>query len=566
MFISTGDFVRKHGPIILGVILAVSVGMGLLFTPASPLTGRRQSGGGLATIKGKPVDNSPEFQTVRYNVLASIELARGRQPVRNAAFEDDLNVRSLHEMVLLRKARELGIHVTDDEVVHQIRMLPIMLNDQKEFDPNRYSQYLIFLNNLNISESQFEDVIRQELLLAHLRALVSSTAEVTPAELQLSYNILEEPTTIDYVELNAADHKDTSAVTDEEARAYYDANQDKFRTPALVKVQYVYFTVSDAKKSVTIGDDDLNEYYQRNINRYIDATGQTNPLASVKEDLRKELLDLRAERLTGDRATAFTVKLVPQSGGPTPDFAKIAAEEGLTVKETDFFDLQGAVKGVEAGPEFNKAAFSLAPDVPVSDPVPGKDGYYVLDYVASRASGVPPFDEVKAQAVERIRQQRAYDATIKHGRELDDKIKAAVAAGRSFADACKSFGLTVKSPGSFTFVETVTNLPFASTIKEIALGMPTNAVSDFLTAPTGGIIIHLHGRQPPKPLQPDSQGGKMLDAQLLQQNREALFEDWAISLMRAEQVEYKRRARPAQQPPATGETEPAEQPAPAPAS
>ena len=32
MFISTHDLVRKHGPLILGVILAVSVGMGLLFT------------------------------------------------------------------------------------------------------------------------------------------------------------------------------------------------------------------------------------------------------------------------------------------------------------------------------------------------------------------------------------------------------------------------------------------------------------------------------------------------------------------------------------------------------
>jgi hypothetical protein len=289
-------------------------------------------------------------------------------------------------------------------------------------------------------------------------------------------------------------------------------------------------------------------------------------LADVKDDLKKDLLDLRAERLAGDRATAFSVKLVPQPGAPTPDFTKIAADASLTVKETDFFDLRSAVNGVDAGPEFNQAAFALGPDMPFSDPVRGKDGYYVLDYVASKASGVPPFEEVKAQVVDRIRQQRAYDATVKQGRDLDAKVKAAVAAGKNFTDACASYGLTAKSPEPFTFIGGATNFPYASSIKEITLGMPTNAVSDFLATPTGGIFFYLKQREPPKPLQPDSPTAKMLYAQLLHQSREALFEDWANSLMRAEQVDYKRRVPPAQQRSPTGETVPAESSAPSPAS
>jgi peptidyl-prolyl cis-trans isomerase D len=565
MFISTHDLVRKHGPLILGIILAVSVGMGLLFTPSGSLVGGKQQRGGLPTIKGKPV-NFAEFQNVRNNVLAGIGMARGRQPARSATFEDDLNIQALRYLVLLRKAKELGVHVTDDEVIQQIRALPMMLNDQKEFDPNNYQRYLALLNNLNISEAQFENVVRQDLILAHLRALVSSTAEATPAELQLSYNMLEEQTKIDYVELDAADHKDTSTVTDEEAKSYYEANQEKFRTPATVKVRYVYFTVSDARKSVTIGDDDISEYYERNKSRYVDDSGQPKPLAAVKEELKKDLLDLRAERLAGDRATAFSVKLVPQPGGSTPDFGKIAADAGLTVKETDFFDLRGTVNGVDAGPEFNQAAFVLGPDLPFSDPVRGKDGYYVLDYVASKASGIPPFEEVKAQVVDRIRQQRAYDATVKQGRELDAKIKEAVAAGKSFADACAPYGLAVKSTEEFTFVGGATNFPYASSIKEIALGMATNAVSDFLATPKGGIFFHLKQRVAPKPLEGASPARRMLEAQLVQQSREALFEDWADSVMRAEQVDYKRRVPPPEQRSPTGEAEPAEAPAPAPAS
>ncbi len=562
MFISSHDLVRKHGPLILGIILAVSVGMGLLFTPSGSIVGGgKQQRSGLPTIKGKPV-NVAEFQSVRNCVLAGIAMSKGRQPVRTVAFEDDLNIEAVQHLLLLRKAKELGIHVTDDQVVQQIRALPIMLNEQKQFEPNNYQRYMILLNNLDISEPMFEEVIREEIILGQLRSLISSAAEIPPAELRLSYNMLQEQTTIDYAELNAADHKDTSNVTDEDAKSYYGLNQEKFRTPAMVKVQYVYFTISDAKKSVTLGDDEISEYYERNKGKYVDASGQPKPLADVKDELKQDLLDLRAERLAGDRATALTVKLVPQTGGATPDFTKIATDAGLTIKETDFFDLRSPVKGVDAGPVFNQAAFALGPDVPFSDPVHGKDGYYVLAYVGSRPSEIPTFEEVKTQVIDQIRHQRAYDATVKQGRELNVKVKAAVAAGKNFADTCKSLGLAVKTSEPFTLIGGATNLPYASSIKEVVLGMATNAVSDFLTTPNGGIFFHLKQREEPKPLESEPVR-RQLEAQLLQQDRQSLFEDWANSVMKAEQVDYKRRAPVPQRGSPTGEPAPEEQPAPA---
>jgi hypothetical protein len=282
----------------------------------------------------------------------------------------------------------------------------------------------------------------------------------------------------------------------------------------------------------------------------------------VKDELKQDLLDLRAERLAGDRATALTVKLVPQPGAPIPDFTKTATDAGLTAKETDFFDLRSPVKGVDAGPTFNQMAFSLGPDVPVGDPVHGKDGYYVLAYVDSRLSEIPAVQKVKTQVIDQIRRQRAYDATVKQGRELDAKVKTAVAAGKNFADMCTSLGLAVKTSEPFTLVGGATNLPYASNIREVVLGMATNAVSDFLTTPNGGIFFHLKQREAPKPLESEPVR-KQLEAQLLQQNREALFEDWANSVMRAEQVDYKRRAPVPQRGSPTDQPAPAEQPAPA---
>jgi peptidyl-prolyl cis-trans isomerase D len=562
MFISTHDLVRKHGPLILGIILAVSVGMGLLFSPSGSLMGGRQQRSGLPTIKGKPV-NFAEFQNMRNSILAQMAMEKGRQPVRSATFEDDLNIEAVKRLLLLRKARELGIRVSDEEVVRQIQSLPIMVNEQtKQFDPGNYQRYMILLNNLDISETMFEEVVRQQIVLGHLRSLIASVMEIPPAELQLSYNLLQEQTKIDYVEMLAASHKDTSNVTDEDARTYYGLNQEKLRTPAMVKVQYVYFPISDARKSVTLGDDDISAYYERNKSKYVDASGQPKPLTNVVDELKQDLLDLRAERLADDRATALTVKLVPQTGAPNPDFSKLAADVGLTVKETDFFDVRTPVEGVDAGLAFNQMAFSLGPDVPFSDPVHGKDGYYVLAYVAGKPSEIPAFEEVKSKVIDQIHRQRAYEATIKQGRELDARVKTAVAAGKDFTDTCTSLGLTVKTSEPFTLIGGATNVPYASSIKEIVLGMATNTVSDFLTTPNGGIFFHLKQRVAPKPLESEPVR-RQLEAQLREQDREALFNDWADSVMQAEQVEYKRRAPVPQRESPAGEAAPADQPAPA---
>jgi parvulin-like peptidyl-prolyl isomerase len=442
-------------------------------------------------------------------------------------------------------------------------MLPSFLNEQKQFDPDRYQRYLNFLNNLGISETQLAETIREQIMMARLRALIATAVKVTPTELKLAYTPLHEETAVDYVEINAADQKENFDIKDDEARAFYDLNKEKFRKPAEVKVRVVYFTVSDARKSITLGEDEIGEYYQLNKGKYLDDQKKPRPLTEVKDEVKKDLLDLRAERHAGDLATGFSVKLVHEPGTARPDFTKIAAEFGLTPHETDFFGLRGTVAGINAGIQFNQAAFSLSPEVPFSDPVRGEDGYYVLEYLASQPSEVPPFDQVKERVVDLLKQQHARDAAAKRGRELAAKVKEAVAAGKNFKDACASFGLKAKTLEPFSIAQETTNIPFASRIKDMALGMPTNAVSDFIATADGGFFFHLKQRIPPN--SEDFEKNKtQMAMQLLDRNRQALFEDWANTVLRDERIQYTRKAHPRQQEAPTEEdAEPADQPAPA---
>jgi len=559
MFIAHGERLQRYGPWILGGVLLLLVpSFVVMFSPSAALKQKRSE---LPTIGGKPVDFA-DFQTTKNAVLTEVVFTSGHQPPRSLEFEDQLNIDAVQRLILMRKAREFGISATEDEVVQQVRVLPAFLNEQKQFDPDRYQRYLNFLNNLGISEAQLAETIREQIVLARLRALITTAAKVTPAELKLAYTPLHEETTIDYVEFNAANHKENFEIKDDVARAFYDANKEKFRKPAQVKVREVYFTISDAQKSITPGEDEIGEYYELNKNKYLDDQKKPRPLADVKDEVKKDLLDLRAERLAGDRATGFSVKLVHEPGTTRPDFAKIAADFALTPHETDFFSLHGVVTGINAGPQFNQAAFSLSPEVPFSDPVRGENGYYVLEYLASRPSEVPPFDQVKERVVDLLKQQQAVDAAVKQGRELAAKVKEAVAAGKSFSDACASARLKAKTLEPFSIAQETTNVPFANRIKDVALGMPTNTVSDFILTPDGGLFFYLKQRTPPNSEDFEKARAQMA-VQLLDRNRQALFEDWANAVIRDERVEYKRKAHPKQQESPVEEAEPVDQSAPA---
>jgi peptidyl-prolyl cis-trans isomerase D len=558
MFIAHGERVRKYMPWILaGVLVLMLPGFLIMFGPSGSV---KQQSSQLPTIGGKPV-NFAEFQTVRNTVIDGIILSGGHRPSVTPRVEDEINIQTIQRIVLLRKAGELGIRINDEELVREIRAQPILLNEQKQFDPDRYQRYMIYLNNLGVSETQFEETVREEIVLSRLRALIATAAKVTPTAVQFAYTPLREQAIIDYVEFDAADHKEPFDVKDDEAKAFYEQNREKFRKPALVKVRYVYFTIPDARKSVILADDEIAEYYDRNKDKYLDEEKKPKLLADVKDEVKQDLLDLRADRLAGDRATGFSVKLVHEPGAARPDFAKIAAESGLTPKEADFFDVRSAVSGVDAGQQFNLAAFSLSPEVPFSDPVHGTNGYYVLEYLASKPSEIPTLEEVKAQVVDLMKRQLAFNATVKQGQELDTKVKTAVAAGKSFTDACAALGFKVKTSEPFTHDAETPNLPSERRVKEMVLGMATNAVSDFVVTPNGGLFFHLKQRLRPKPEDSEKEK-KQLEAQLLERNREALFQDWASSVIRAEQVDYKLKARPVEPTPPAEETEPAGQPVP----
>ena len=101
----------------------------------------------------------------------------------------------------------------------------------------------------------------------------------------------------------------------------------------------------------------------------------------------------------------------------------------------------------------------------------------------------------------------------------------------------------------FTIAEEKVNLPAAGRIQQSSLEMPVGAVSDLIGTATGGLVFHLRDRKPAD-LAEFEKDRERITRQVLQRDRQALFNDWIQALVRGEQVDFKipRRQAEAEEP------------------
>jgi peptidyl-prolyl cis-trans isomerase D len=525
MFIVHGSWLRKYLRWILGGLLLILIpGFVVLFTPADSRESRRQT---VPTIRGKPV-NRLEWDRAQQAIRAQYLIQTGGELPRSARFEQELREDAIVRVVALRKAGELGIRVTDEELIQYIQSQPVFRNEAGQFDRHRYQQFVLRLNQVRLTEAEFEEVMRQQLVILRLQALVCSAAKATPLEVRQAYEPLHEKITIEYVAFDAADHTHAVTVSEEDVAAFYEKQKAAFRTPEKVKLRYVRVPFDVAAQVVS--DADVAQVYERNKAQF------TNDLAAASEEIRAALAKSRAQRAAGDRATELTVELVFKPDEPRPDFLQRAAKYNLTPVETGYLTRTDEVAGVTAGPEFLQAAFSLTERAPFSDPVLGQDGYYVIELLDRQRSEILPLAEARPQVVEQLRKQRALEAAVAAGQAAAAKARELVAAGKTFGEVCAELGLTVERAGPFTLSMEKVEIPGDMAVREATLGVAVGGVSPFIRTAQGGVFFHLTAREPPDPAQFEQDQARMTSV-VLQRNRETLWNAWLKTILREEQAD-----------------------------
>ncbi len=338
----------------------------------------------IASINGQDIKER-DFENTYHRFRASLREQLGdayrADLFDEAQLREDVLQSMVRDRLISQAADRMGLRIGDSQVRGAIAGIPAFQTNG-QFDPAAYERVL---RQLGYSEQEFQEQIRQSLLIDQVTSAVTNSELITQHELNELKRLRDQRREISYLLFPAADFMTSDAASEDEIKAYYAANQNRFMLPERVQVGYLELKMSQLSESVTPDEEELRQFYEDRQEEYvtpeqrrashilitIDGEGEAAESAA-----RNRALEAR-KRIQNGETFANVAKELSQDPG--------SAEQGgdLGFVEPGMMDLS-----------FDKALFALA-EGEVSEPVRTDFGFHLIKVTEIRKGSKKSFEEVK---------------------------------------------------------------------------------------------------------------------------------------------------------------------------
>lgn len=332
----------------------------------------------------------------------------------------------IQQSLLVQAAKDMGLSASDEELRQKITTYPAFQREGQFIGVEEYKQLLSW-NHIPIAE--FENEMRQDIIISKLVKVLTADLAVTPDQAWENYRKNSETAKIEYLVLENDKVKLTTEPSPAEVQAYFDKNKDKFRIPEKREAAYVFLRTDDLKKEVELGDAEVAKYYNDNLDQF-KVAGETEvsriflPLEKKAKDLvlaeARGLLDRMAKGESfADLAKKYSKDTKAAAGG-----AYGATEwAGLPAKEQD------EIKKLAAGQ--------------TSQPIELEDGVAIDKVTRKTEATTTPLADAKARIRTILEEQKAQAlAAERIGRLEKDARKE-----KSLASAAAKDGFKLEQTG-----------------------------------------------------------------------------------------------------------------------
>ena len=266
--------------------------------------------------------------------------------------------------LLLDSAKDAKFAFSQQALDQLILKTPEFLVDG-QFNAERFDQVI---RQLGYSRLQFRQMLEQEMLIGQLRAGLANSGFVTDAQVQ-AFAALEKQTR-DFATLTLKADLNAVTLSDDDIKAYYDAQASEFMTPEQVVLEYVELKKDAFFDQVEVTDEALQSAYQSEIANLAEQRRAAHILVEVNDKLNDEQA----------LAKLVAVQKRLEQG---EDFAALAKQASDDLSGAKGGDLGWLYQG-DTVPEFERAMNALALNE-VSEPV-------VSRFAAYAASVLTPED------------------------------------------------------------------------------------------------------------------------------------------------------------------------------
>jgi peptidyl-prolyl cis-trans isomerase D len=432
-------FMRRHRRWLVVFLWLVILAFIVLYVPAFQDADVGSPGETLAEVGGVPITVG-EFQRAYMRQRQRMQQMYGNQ-LDPAMLErlglDEQVLSSLIEQRLVRlEAERLGLSIDDESLARAISESPAFQQNGRFVGPAEIRR---LLDLQGVSEREFEDSLREQLLAERLESLVTDGVTISAQEAEREFRRRTEQVKAEYVQVPADRFKTEVTITDDEVKAAFQARREEFRVPEKRTVSYLLVDASALRARAAVTDAEINTYYADRRDQFTEPEQACTRHILVKVKATPDAKEGHAEEEARRLAQAALEEV---QGGA--DFAAVARK----VSE----DVGSAAQGGDLGcsprgrmvPEFDNVAFDLQPGQ-VSDLVKTTFGFHVIRLESRRDETVPALAQVK----ERIRQTLV---TQKASQLVADKVQAVadgLRRGRSLEEVGRIEGLAVQKSAPF---------------------------------------------------------------------------------------------------------------------
>lgn len=293
------------------------------------------------------------------------------------------------------------------------------------FNAARFDQVI---QQMGYTRMQFRQLLEQEMLIGQLRAGISGSGFVTDQQIERFAQL--ERQTRDFASITVAADSSAVQVSDEEARQYYEANTERFRSPEQVVLEYVELNKEAYFDEVDASEEELQELYRQQI-------------GNLAEQRRAAHILIEVDGTSDAEAKAQLEEIAAQlaAGGDFATLAKEHSDDPGSANEGG--DLGYAGPGVY-DPAFEDALYALE-EGQVSAPVRSEFGWHLIKLLGVQSPEVPSFESMKPELERELKAQQVEQRFVEVTKELENLAFESA----DLEQPAQELGLTVKTTEPF---------------------------------------------------------------------------------------------------------------------
>jgi peptidyl-prolyl cis-trans isomerase D len=500
-------YFQKHFRTVFAVLLGVTIISFVLTIGAAPGIGRAGNKVLEQPFFGYNLGNEQQARQIFRDGNFSAQLKGAFQ-----ASSAQLQEYSLSRIAGLALADELHVPApTDKELSAFIAGLPVFKDEQGNFNTQRYKQFEDGLKtSRDFTIADANRVLRADARLDALSKIISGPGYVLPSDVSEQLKRSDATWTLATASWDYATFDAGVQVNDAVLQKFFDENAFRYEVPARPKLSVVEFKTAEFVPSTPPTEQEMRAFYEANKDRFpvpaddkkddkkpalsLDNKDAAKPAVDnfpkVRAQVEVAMKDLAGRNRASKAANDFTVAVFERKvAANSPELSTLVTSQHRAAVALAPFTFDNPPADRPWLANYADQITRLSKDRFFSDPLPTPDGYIVLLWNDSLPGYKPMLSEVKDKVAADYKDAEKRKRFVEAGKTLRTKLQAAAKAG-NFDSVAAAEKLEVKSYANFTLRQPPQDLPYAA-YGALQASLDKGEVSEMVATGDKGVFTYV---------------------------------------------------------------------------